>query len=169
MKKWINIEAALILGIIGIFLALIGGWWLSGRLTSYLNWRSLTKDDLISSANNYVNHRFPGNKACLYAVICKENRAGLELVKDLEAFDFKRAKKLVWDRRFKNVCIGQTANFGIELLPETLTQEADHVELRRGVWSFYGNGFYPRGSRFYTSAFSASPYEPCTAEYVIAD
>ncbi|MCJ2186774.1 hypothetical protein [Novosphingobium beihaiensis] len=99
---------------VAIFLLVAGPiqWW-----QHYQSWSHLSKDELIESANWYIANRAPGNDACIFAVECKDGRARLKLIKTLDEWDFEASKQAAWDRKFKDVCQGRTANFALEVEP----------------------------------------------------
>lgn len=63
-------------------------------LSRYDSWAKLSKAKLVESANWYISNRAPGNDACLYAVTCDKGTARLELVKDMDSWDFEAARQL---------------------------------------------------------------------------
>ena len=122
---------------------------------SYLSWRNLTKEELVHAANEYAEKRALGNSACLYAVVCKQERAGLELIKSVDDWDIDAARQLAWDRKFSNSCPGRTANFAVKLAVDEPLYEITSDNLKYGVWSFYNDRFIPSWSRIAPfSAFS---------------
>ena len=130
----------------------------------YSSWSNLSKQELVDSANWYVRERAQGGRACLYAVVCGEKGARLELVKNLDELDMAKTKDIIWKRRFRVFCPGRTSNFALELEPgsadTTLGRE-------RAVWSFFNDRFVPVLTRFSNHAFSEIKPEPCSAEHVI--
>lgn len=134
------------------------------QLSRYLSWRNLTKDEIAESANWYIENRTSGGRACLYAVVCENDRARLELVKDLERWDLDAAKSLVWDRKFGDRCPGRTANFALEMVQ---SGDGSLSGSDRAVWSFYNDRFVPIQRRYDGSSFSETDAEPCTEEFVI--
>lgn len=90
-------------------------WWMR-----YQSWSHLSKDKLLESAKWYIANRAPGNNACIFAVECNGGRASLKLVKSIEEWDLEKSKRIAWDRKFKGVCQGQTANFALEVATDNL-------------------------------------------------
>lgn len=155
----------LLIGLAAVLLLLIGPVDWACR---YWSWRNLSKTELIEAADWYIEHRVPGNKACLYAVVCENNRPSLELVKSVDEWDIRAAKQLAWKRRFQSTCAGRTANFGLELLSDELVGIGEAQYRRRAVWSFYNDRFVPLSGRMHgPHAFSEIEPEPCRAEYVV--
>lgn len=153
-----------IASIIAIFL-LIGGpvnWW-----QRYQSWSHLSKEKLIASANWYVENRAPGNSACIFAVECKDGRARLKLIKSNNEWDFEASKQIAWDRKFKDICQGQTANFALEIATDNPQSQKTYDGSRRAVWSFYDDQFVPTHTRFGFAAFSEIETEPCLTAYAI--
>ena len=149
---------------LGLPLALVATLTVYDYWSRYSSWRDLSKQELVDSANSYIRNYVRENRACLYAVVCKDGRAKLELVKDIDAFDLDAARQLAWDRRFKNACPGRSANFGLKLA----AGDAENASLDRwAVWSFYNDRFIPNQTRFSAHAFSEAPVEPCTAGFVV--
>jgi hypothetical protein len=130
----------------------------------YLSWTNLSKTELVASARWYVRERAPGQKVCLYSVICDNGRARLVLIRDVDTWDIEAARQLAWSRRFSDACPGQTANFALEAA-EGGAPPPNGTD--RATWSFYLDRFRPwRGHSH--SAFSEKPAESCTAAYAIA-
>lgn len=133
----------------------------------YLSWRQLSKNELVHSANWYVENRAPGNDACLYAVQCTGGRASLRLIRSLDDWDIEAAKQITWDRKFRAVCSGRTANFALGLATDNPQSDKTAEGMRHAVWSFYNDRFVPGLTRFTTAAFSETETEPCLAAYAI--
>lgn len=133
----------------------------------YLSWRQLSKNELVDSANWYVENRAPGNDACLYAVQCTGGRASLRLLRSLDDWDIEATKQIAWDRKFGGVCSGRTANFALELVTDNLQSDRTSEGLRHAVWSFYNDRFVPGLTRFESAAFSETEAEPCLAAHAI--
>ncbi len=152
--------------IVGLLVLAVGSCQAYDYGSRYSSWAGLSKPELVDSARWYVRERAPGQKVCLYVVTCDKGRARLALVKDIEALDIEPARQLAWDRRFKNHCPGQTANFALAVAeggPEITWGS------QRAVWSFYLDRFTPRMGRFHGPyAFSERDAEPCTAQHAIA-
>ena len=135
------------------------------QATRYLSWRDISKKQIVAAADWYIENRAPGERACLYAVVCEQGRARLELVEDLESWDLEATKELVWDRKFGGTCPGRTANFALEMAPSNLDT---HWANKRAVWSFYNDRFIPSFTRFNGgSAFSEIKAQPCSQEFAI--
>ncbi len=135
---------------------------------SYLSWRNLTKDELVRAANDYVDDRAPGNAACLYSVVCKDNRAGLALIRSVDDWDITAARQLAWDRKFSNTCPGQTANFAVKLAVDQPRYKETLDSLKYGVWSFNNDRFVSSWSRTSPlSAFSEFPTDECTRRHSV--
>lgn len=150
---------------LGLPLTLLATLTVHDYWSRYSSWSNLSKQELVDSARSYIRNYVGENRACLYAVVCKSGRAKLELVKDIEAFDLDAARQLAWDRRFKNVCPGQTANFGLAIAAGG-AETASSNQL--AVWSFSSDRFIPHWGRFIEfHAFSETPVEPCTTDFVI--
>ena len=131
----------------------------------YLSWKNLTKAEIVTSANRYVDERLPGAQVCAYAVVCDRGRARLALVKDIGSWDFERSRQLAWERRVHNRCPGQTANFALEAAPGNFKPSEAK---RRAVWSFYNDRFVPIWGRFHgPHAFSEVKAEACSAKYAL--
>ncbi|WP_161626321.1 hypothetical protein [Sphingobium ummariense] len=137
-------------------------WWMR-----YQSWSHLSKDKLLESAKWYIANRAPGNNACIFAVECNGGRASLKLVKSIEEWDLEKSKRIAWDRKFKGVCQGQTANFALEVATDNLQSRKTFEGSRRAVWSFYNDRFIPSRTRFGFAAFSESETEPCLTAYAV--
>ena len=133
----------------------------------YLSLRHLSKNELVDSANWYVENRAPGNDACLYAVQCTGGRASLRLIRSLDGWDIEATKQITWDRKFRGVCSGRTANFALEMATDNPQSDRTYEGRRRAVWSFGIDRFVPVETRFQGWAFSESEAEPCLAAYAI--
>jgi hypothetical protein len=133
----------------------------------YLSLRQISKNELVDSANWYVESRAPGNDACLYAVQCTGGRASLKLIRSLDDWDIEATKQITWDRKFRGVCNGRTANFALELATDNPQSDKTPEGVRHAVWSFYNDRFVPRLTRFESAAFSETEVEPCLAAYAI--
>ena len=151
-----------LLAVIGLLYACLVGIDQGSR---YLSWRNLSKEELVASANWYVDHRAPGNRFCLYAVTCENGRAQLTLVKDLNVWDLNAAKQRVWDRRFSGTCQGRTANFALQALPDGHDLWPGN---KRAVWSFHNDRFVPRMTKWEGHAFSEIEPEACSEPFVIS-
>jgi hypothetical protein len=107
---------------------------------------------------------------CIYAVSCQSGRARLEPV-NIEHADFDALRDRIWGRRFRAQCPGRTANLGLHLVP--LEDPEDDITAQRPIpygsstayWSFAGNVFLPRMTRWSGGAFSEGPWRPCTPEH----
>lgn len=151
--------------LIAIFMLIFGPveWWLR-----YQSWSQLSKNKLAEAANWYVANRAPGNDACIYAVECKGDRASLKLIKSMQEWDFEASKQIAWDRKFKGVCQGRTANFALEVATENPQSQKTSEGARRAVWSFHNDRFVPTWSRTAGfSAFSEIETEPCLTTYAV--
>ncbi|WP_175551311.1 hypothetical protein [Sphingobium sp. YR657] len=150
--------------IFAIFLLMVGPvqWW-----KHYQSWSHLSKDKLIASANWYIENRAPRNDACIFAVECKDGRARLKLIKSINEWDFEASKQTTWDRKFKNICQGQTANFALEVAADNTESQKVYEGSRRAVWSFYNDRFIPAHTRFSFAAFSEIEADPCLTNYAV--
>lgn len=151
--------------LISIFLLMIGpvDWW-----RRYQSWSNLSKYKLVETANKYVATRAPGNDACIYAVECKGGRASLKLIKSIEEWEFEESKQIAWDRKFKGVCQGRSANFALEVATDNPQSQETSEGARRAVWSFNNDRFVPTWSRTAGfSAFSETETEPCLTTYAV--
>lgn len=150
--------------IVAIFLLIAGPvqWW-----QKYQSWSHLSKGKLIASAYWYVENRAPGNDVCIFAVECKNGRARLKLVKSINEWNFEQSKQIAWDRRFKNICQGQTANFALEVATDNPQSQKTFKGRRRASWSFSNDRFVPTRTRFGFSAFSEIETEPCISAYAV--
>ncbi|MEL7691546.1 hypothetical protein [Citromicrobium bathyomarinum] len=150
---------------IAIALVLLGpvDWW-----KRYSSWRNLTKADLAAEAQNYVDEYALGNSACLYAVVCKDGKAGLDRIEAIEDWDIDAAKRLAWNRRFSGNCPGRTANFAVRIAADDPLDEITNDRVRYGVWSFSNDRFVPSWGRFAPfRAFSELPTESCISQYSV--
>ena len=133
----------------------------------YANFTSLTKEKLVARADDYIRDRVPGDQlVCLYVVNCEGDRARLELVKHLDAWDFGAAKQRIWKRRFSAFCPGRTANFGIQVIPKT-GEQSEIEAIAQARWVFFNDHFIPKHGRFQSGAFSEEPWESCTAQFAL--
>lgn len=133
----------------------------------YRSWSSLSKAKLVFAANRYVADRAPGNEACIYAVECRDGRATLRLIKSVEMWDLEAARQLAWDRRFRLICPGRTANFGLAVATDTREAARTPYATRHAVWSFANDRFVPVLTRFSSASFSEGEPEPCTSAYAV--
>lgn len=167
MKRWL--KSPLGIGIVVTTVAIVAVFF--GPLDyaqRYLHFSNLTKDRVVQGAEDYIQSRVPGSQmACLYVVQCDDEGARLEIVTNIESWDFNAAKRTIWERRFGDYCAGQTANLAIHLVPHE-DSEAISRSTARAVWSFFNDRFIPVQTRFGPSAFSERTWEPCTAEFAIA-
>lgn len=154
-------------GCLALVVLLVGSCTAANYGSRYASWAGLSKTEVVAAADAYVREYAPGQKACLYTVVCDKGRARLELVKDVDRWDIEAMRQLAWDRRFKDACPGYTANLALEIAG------ADDTSLyegyKRPVWSFYRDSFvaeWNTSSVWY--AFSEQPAEPCTAEFAVA-
>jgi len=155
------IWAAGILGILFVFAGPLDG------LVRYSNFKSLTKEKLVAGVEEYLRYRVGGGQqACLYVVNCDGDLARLELVKDVETWDFEAAKKTIWNRRFSSFCPGRTANFGIHVIP-IADEQPEFDAIAQARWVFFNDRFIPRLSRFQSGSFSDQPWEQCTAQFAL--
>jgi hypothetical protein len=138
-------------------------WW-----QRYSSWRNLTKAELATEAQNYVDEHALGNPACLYAVVCRGGKAGLDRIEAIEDWDIDAARQLAWDRRFSGTCPGRTANFAVRIASDDPLDEITNDRVRYGVWSFSDDRFVPSWGRFAPfRAFSELPTESCTSKYSV--
>lgn len=131
-------------------------------IVRYLNFTTLTKAHVVGQVHVYVHKHIssPVKYICVYEVDCSSEAAVLKLVDNIDTWDFEAAKTRIWDRRLKDTCSGHTANFGLHILTS-----ADELESRAHArWSFFGNGFAPKHTRFGGGAFSEEPWQRCTPE-----
>ncbi len=140
--------------------------WLGGWPTTYLNFKSLTVDEVTLDAERYVEQYFGSGSACIYEVRCDTGRALLYIVEDVDAWDIQQTKSVVWERRFSEECPGRTANIGLHVLPDTDQTYSDSTAL--AIWSFRGDRFIPTLSRYSGGAFSEQGWQRCTSEYALA-
>ena len=152
-------------GCIVLVLLLVGSCTAADYGSRYASWSGLDKPKVVAAAQWYVRERAPGQKVCLYRVICNKGRARLKLVKDLATWDVEATRQLVWDRKFGGGCPGFTANLALEVAPGGAEPPPQGTE--RAVWSFYLDRFRPWQTHAF-SAFSEKPAEPCTPEFAIA-
>lgn len=132
--------------------------------TRLLNFSTLTKEEVVSDAQTYLDQRGDqAQAACLYVVTCDEGRARLTLVPDLTDGIVKQLRKDAWHRRTSGFCPGRTTNIGLELIPE---DGGEPLGSSQGLarWSFFNDRFIPRSGRFQSGSFSNEPWEPCTLE-----
>lgn len=131
-------------------------------IVKYWNFATLTKGHVVARAQAYARDRIsvPATHICIYEVDCSGEEAVLKLVETIDTWDFEAAKARIWQRRFNNVCSGRTANFGLHIL--TNGEEIDALTQAR--WTFFGNGFTPKHTRFGGGSFSKEPWERCTPE-----
>jgi len=154
------------LGCLGVLLLLVGSCTAYDYGSRFASWAWLDKARVIAAAQDYVRERAPGQKVCLYSVACDMRRARLVLVKDVAAWDAEAVRQIAWDRRFRDVCPGYTANLGL-----AVAEGGPPVreELREAAWSFTNDGFVPTlRSNGAPLSFSERPAEPCTPKYAIA-
>lgn len=131
----------------------------------YQSWNNLSKAEVVASANWYIENRSRGKEACLYALICDDKTAKLELVKDIDEWDLDATKDLIWERKFDKVCTGRTAHLALRMLPE---EEPFPAATDIAVWSFYLDRFTPYFGRLHGPyAFSEGNPEACTHEHVV--
>ena len=135
------------------------------QASRYLSWQNLSKEEIVASADWYIENRAPGERACLYAVVCEDGRARLDLIKDMEGWNIEATRELVWDRKFSGACPGGTANFALQMLPSDPPLRNGR---ERAIWSFYNDRFVPISGHFHgPHAFSEIAPEQCSEEYVI--
>lgn len=134
----------------------------------YIHFMALTKDKLLSGTDAYIRNHTDGNQAaCLYVVRCEDGNARLDLVEDLDTWDFPESKRTIWRRRFSDVCQGRTTNIGLQLIPQAGGEPlSESTAFAR--WSFFNDRFVPRQSRIQGGAFSDQAWAPCTAEYTLS-
>lgn len=137
--------------------------WLSNWPTRYLNFRSLTAGEVARDAARYIEEKFGGGSACIYEVRCDTGRAQLYVVEDLASWDIETTKEVIWNRRFSDECPGRTANIGLHVLPDGDREWSDSTTL--AIWTFGGNRFIPRMSRFSGGAFSEGDWQRCSTEH----
>lgn len=153
-------------GCLALVVLLVGSCTAADYGARYASWAGLSKAEVVAAADAYVREYAPGQKACLYTVVCNKGRARLELVRDVDRWDIEAMRQLAWDRRFKNACPGYTANLGL-VVAEGALPEDDAA--REAVWSFYRDRFVrTMQSNGPPLAFSEKPVEPCTAEFAVA-
>ncbi|MGE0530536.1 MAG: hypothetical protein AB7G40_02365 [Hyphomonadaceae bacterium] len=130
----------------------------------YYRFSTLSKDEVVIQAERYIQDRAGGHQmACVYAVRCDSNRARLEMVRDLAAWDFQETKATIWQRRFdSSFCAGRTTNLALHLVPMD-GYEAQNDVLSHARWDFFLDRFIPRRGRFQSGAFTDQPWERCTA------
>ena len=154
------------LGCLGVLVLLVGSCTAYDYGTRYASWAGLDKTRVLAAAGDYVRDHAPGQKVCLYRVVCDERRARLVLVKDVAALDVEAVRQIAWERRFGGTCEGYTANLGL-----AVAEGGPPVreEVREAAWSFYADRFVPT-VRWNSAplSFSEGPVEPCTPEYAIA-
>ena len=139
--------------------------WLSGWPAKYLNWSSLTADEVVQDAARYAEEKFGGGSACIYEVRCKTGRAQLYVVEDIDTWDIEATKDIAWKRRFSDQCPGRTANIGLHVLPSSDGPWTDSTML--AFWLFETDRFIPTMSRFYGGAFSEGNWQRCSPEHSI--
>jgi hypothetical protein len=162
LLKGCLIAAAIPLAIALILLGPVD-WW-----QRYWSWRNLSKAELADATQIYVDEHALGNSACLYAVVCKDGKAGLDRIESIEDWDIEAAKQLAWDRRFSGTCPGRTANFAVRIASDDTLEEITSDRVRYGVWSFSSDRFVPSWGRFAPfRAFSELPSESCVSKYSV--
>jgi hypothetical protein len=133
----------------------------------YLHFSALTKERLMQETHTYIRDRAGGDQmACLYVVQCDGDRARLELVQEIDSWDFDAAKNRIWRRRFSNYCTGRTTNLALHLIPHE-GHEPQIDALAHARWSFFNDRFIPLRGRFQSGAFTDQPWERCTPEAAI--
>ena len=131
-------------------------------IVRYWNFTTLTKTHVVEQARAYASNRVPSpaTHICIYEVDCSGETAVLKLVENIDTWDFEGAKTRIWERRFNNSCSGRTTNLGLHIL----ANEDEIDSLAHARWSFFGNTFSPRHTRFGGGAFSEEPWERCTPD-----
>ena len=156
LKRW---RSFLVAGLLFVGIVV----WLSGWPTKYLNWWSLTGDDVARDAARYIEDRFGGGSACIYEVRCDTGRAQLYIVEDLNSWDIEATKDVIWNRRFSDECPGRTANIGLHVLPDRDLAWSEGRTL--AIWTFGSNRFIPTRSRYSGGAFSEGEWQHCSLEH----
>jgi hypothetical protein len=163
MALWWKFEVGI--AAFAIMLAAIDGVDYAIRFRDFAR---LSKETLVREAHAYIRDRTDGHQmACLYVVQCDGEHARLEIVAEISSLDLQAVKDRIWRRRFSDYCSGRTANFALHLIPrEGHEEQPDRVA--HAFWTFRGNGFYPRFTRFWGGAFTDQPWERCTPGKAIA-
>jgi hypothetical protein len=136
--------------------------------TRYYDFSTLSKAEIIDQAHKYILDRAGGKQmACVYVVRCDNNRARLEMVTDLNAWDLEATKATIFHRRLNgDYCSGRTTNIALHLVPlegrEPQIEAAAHAR-----WSFFNDRFVPQLGRFQSGSFSDQPWERCTPERAV--
>ena len=130
----------------------------------YMSWRSLSSARISEEVQWYIDNRAQKRgdifAICVYALNCRDNRAHLEIVPSPDQYEFDTLRQLMWARRFKGACPGQSANLGLHVLRVSGAERfggSDHA-----IWSFFNNGFIPREGHWSGGAFSEEPWERCS-------
>lgn len=150
----------------------IGGiiylFFIHDNVAAYINWKTLTKREVIRAAETFIEQRNIKESVCLYVVECIDDKAHLRMIKDIDVWDIEATKQTIWKRKFDGTCTGRTANIAIDYATDNHQRFFSGESDNSGIWSFSTNGFYSRRSRFYGGSFSEYPFELCTDErYVI--
>ena len=165
-NKWpkpFRIIVIILLCFVG-FVVFIEVW---DKATRYINWKTLTKDELVKGAQTYIEKRIGVSaSACLYVVDCSKGEARLRMVNDIPSWDLDADRDMIWKRRFTRTCQGRTTNIGISVIPEA-EQPALYKSTSLAMWSFYNDRFIPTYGRFQSGSFSTNSYEQCTHEKAI--
>lgn len=146
------------------------------RYTRYASWKNLSSQTVKNETQWYLENRTfePGSvKAiCIYVVECSAGVARLQLTENLTNLDFDKLRQTIWDRRFKRSCTGQTANLGLHIVRDNVSDAQSFWYSDRAIWSFNNNRFIPIHGRFAGGSFSEEPWERCSlpkATYAITD
>ena len=155
----IQLPALFISGLIYLF-------FIHDKMAAYINWKSLTKREVIQAAESYIAYHKIKEDACLYAVSCIDDRAHFRLIKDIESWNLEEAKQTVWQRKFDGTCTGRTANIGIYFTSENKEEWTNKTQHHSGIWSFSSNGFFRQMGRFSGASFSQQySWENCMPEF----
>ena len=162
-----NIKKTLIWALAPLFI-LILALFATNYYDRYKSWKNLSAETIIEKTSWYLeNHASEPSSieaVCLYIVACEDDRARLEITKDVKSIDFDSLRDRIWERRFTRTCKGRTSNLGLHILRNSSETSRNYSHSDHAIWSFYNNRFVPKLSRFSVVAFSEEPWERCSAQ-----